>query len=37
MSLDLDVAAAAAQFDFADQDIPQRLRHWPRCAPITRL
>ncbi len=28
MSVDLDVAAAAALYDFADQDIPQLLRHW---------
>ena len=33
MSVDLNVAAAAAQFDFADQDIPQRLRHWAEVRP----
>ena len=33
MSVDLKVAAAAAQFDFADQDIPQRLRHWAEVRP----
>ncbi|WP_295870968.1 AMP-binding protein [uncultured Zhongshania sp.] len=33
MSMDLDIAVAAAEFDFADQDIPQRLRHWARVKP----
>ena len=33
MSMDLDIAVGAAEFDFADQDIPQRLRHWARVKP----
>lgn len=33
MAVDLDIASAAAQFDYADQDIPQRLRHWARVRP----
>ncbi|MGJ8687278.1 MAG: long-chain fatty acid--CoA ligase, partial [Spongiibacteraceae bacterium] len=33
MSIDVDVSAAATSFDFADQDIPQRLRHWARVKP----
>jgi carnitine-CoA ligase len=28
MTIDLELAAGAASFDFADQDIPQRLRYW---------
>lgn len=33
MTADLELASAAAQFDFADQDIPQRLRHWAEHRP----
>jgi crotonobetaine/carnitine-CoA ligase len=33
MTTDLDVAVAAAEFDFADQDISTRLRHWARVKP----
>ena len=33
MTVDLDVAVAAAAFDYADQDIPQRLRHWAQHRP----
>lgn len=28
MTVDFDVASAAAEYEFADQDIPQLLRHW---------